>query len=58
MLQELVAGPAGPILFFLLRFADLHGVDLERALTRKLAKNAERYPVDKARGKNLKYTDL
>lgn len=46
------------VLFFVLRFAQRFDIDLGAALAAKLAKNAERYPVDKARGKNLKYTDL
>ena len=46
------------VLFFLLRFAQRFGVDLSQALLDKLDTNAERYPVDKARGKNLKYSDL
>ena len=33
-------------------------VDLGAALEQKLAKDAQKYPVDKARGKNLKYSDL
>jgi NTP pyrophosphatase (non-canonical NTP hydrolase) len=33
-------------------------VDLGAALEQKLAKDAQKYPVDKARGKNLKYSEL
>ncbi len=44
--------------FFLLRFAHLHKIDLEAAVTNKLAKNALKYPVDKARGNNRKYDQL
>ena len=39
---------------FLLRFADLYGFDLTECLTAKLAKNAERYPVETFRGNNEK----
>ena len=45
-------------LFFLLRFSQRVGMDLSLALERQLANNATRYPVDKARGRNLKYTEL
>lgn len=45
-------------LFFLVRFAQRNGIDLSSALDRKLALNAERYPVAKARGSNRKYTEL
>ena len=41
----------------LLLASDLR-VDLAAALAQKLAKDAEKYPVDKARGRNTKYTDL
>jgi dCTP diphosphatase len=33
-------------------------VDLAAALEQKLAKDAKKYPVEKARGKNLKYSEL
>jgi NTP pyrophosphatase (non-canonical NTP hydrolase) len=33
-------------------------VDLGAALEQKLAKDAEKYPVEKARGRNTKYTEL
>ena len=33
-------------------------VDLGAALEQKLAKDAEKYPIDKARGRNTKYTEL
>ena len=34
------------------------GIDLERAVADKLRSNAERYPVDKARGSAKKYDEL
>jgi NTP pyrophosphatase (non-canonical NTP hydrolase) len=46
------------ILFFVLRFAQRFDIDLYRALQAKLKKNALKYPIKKARGRNLKYTDL
>ncbi len=33
-------------------------IDLGEALEQKLAKDALKYPVDKARGRNVKYTEL
>lgn len=38
--------------------ADKYGLDVREIVMAKLAKNAEKYPVDKARGKSDKYTDL
>ena len=46
------------VLFFVLRLAERHGIDLTTAFLRKLAANAERYPVEKARGSNKKYDQL
>lgn len=46
------------MLLYLVRLADVSGVDLVAAANRKLALNAERYPVDKARGSNAKYDKL
>lgn len=43
---------------YLLRLADVLEVDLEAALRDKLALNADKYPVDRARGNARKYTDL
>lgn len=34
------------MLLFLLRFADLNEIDLPAALSSKLMRNGERYPVD------------
>lgn len=46
------------VLFYLVRLADVLGVDLAAAAERKLAQNAQKYPVDKARGSSRKYTEL
>jgi NTP pyrophosphatase (non-canonical NTP hydrolase) len=46
------------VLLYLLRLADRLGIDLADAATRKLAINAEKYPVERARGSNRKYTEL
>lgn len=43
---------------YLLRLADVLGVDLESALTEKVAMNAVKYPVERARSTAVKYTDL
>ena len=38
--------------------ASRQGIDLAAAIRAKLARNAVRYPVEKARGSNLKYNEL
>ncbi len=46
------------VFFFVLRFAQMNQIDLESALKTKMMKNAKKYSVEKAKGKNLKYTQL
>lgn len=43
---------------YLLRLADVLGLDLEAAVIEKSAMNAAKYPVDTARGNAAKYSDL
>ena len=46
------------VLLYLVRLADKLEIDLLSAAKRKMALNAERYPVSKAKGSNRKYTEL
>ncbi len=46
------------VLLYLLRLADKLDVSLLDAAKAKLVLNAEKYPVDKARGSSRKYTEL
>lgn len=46
------------VLYYTLLMAHDLGIDLETALHAKLAKNAEKYPVERARGSSKKYTEL
>mgnify|MGYP000869571485 CR=1 FL=1 len=46
------------VLLYLVRLADRLDVDLLAAARDKIALNAKKYPVDKARGSSRKYTDL
>jgi dCTP diphosphatase len=43
---------------YLLRLSDVLDVDLLVALEKKIALNAERYPIEKARGSSRNYTQL
>ena len=53
-----VADELADVLHSLLLLADDLGVDLAAALEQKLTKDAAKYPVHKAKGKNLKYDEL
>ena len=46
------------VLLYLVRLADRLDVDLEQAAHAKIALNAVKYPVEKARGSAKKYHDL
>ena len=42
---------------YLLRIAEVLEIDLIDATNRKIDLNAQKYPVEKARGSNARYTD-
>ena len=46
------------VLIYALRLASVSGVNVIEVLEVKLAKNAEKYPVDKSKGSVRKYSDL
>ena len=46
------------VLYFLLRFAETNGIELFTDLQNKLEQNRRKYPVEKCRGRNLKYDEL
>lgn len=46
------------VVIYALEFANIAGIDLAGAIEAKLAVNARKYPVEKARGRSDKYTDL
>jgi NTP pyrophosphatase (non-canonical NTP hydrolase) len=57
-IREEIEDELADVLFFLLRFSQRFDVDLDKALLRKLEKSERKYPVEKAKGKNTKYTKL
>jgi len=46
------------ITYYVLRIADMMDIDLEKAVWDKMKKNADKYPVSKAKGNAKKYTEL
>ena len=56
--REAIGDELADVLFFALRFAARFDFDLAQALARKIEKNARKYPVEKARGRNVKYDAL
>lgn len=55
---EAVRKELADVLIYLVRLADKLDVDLVQAAREKLAENAAKYPVEKAKGSSRKYTDL
>lgn len=53
-----VALELADVLLYLVRLADVLDIDLADAARRKMQINAQRYPVDKARGRSEKYDRL
>jgi NTP pyrophosphatase (non-canonical NTP hydrolase) len=45
------------VLFFILRFSEKYNIDLSDELKKKLEKNAQKYPIEKAKGSNKKYSE-
>ncbi len=54
----MVAEEAADVLICLLNLCDKHGIDLAAAVEAKLAKNAQRYPVEASRGRLEKSGEL
>jgi NTP pyrophosphatase (non-canonical NTP hydrolase) len=55
---EAVRDEIADVALYLVRLASVLDVDLNEAVTQKLKKNAEKYPVSKARGNHKKYDQI
>ncbi len=56
--REKIAEELADIVIYALEFANATGLDLAGAIEAKMAANAKKYPVEKARGRADKYTEL
>ncbi len=56
--DKAIADEIADIALYLIRLSDVLGIDLSEAISRKLAENAEKYPIEKSRGNALKYDKL
>lgn len=45
------------IVIYSLQFANVAGIDLAKAIQSKMAENAKKYPVEKAKGNSAKYNE-
>lgn len=53
-----VSDELADVLYWVLLIANDLEIDLTKAVSSKLAKNNQKYPVEKARGSHRKYTEL
>lgn len=56
--NEKIAEELADVLLYSLLMADVTGLDVKEIMLKKLAKNCEKYPVEKAYGSSKKYTEL
>lgn len=56
--MDMVSQEIADVMMYLLRLADVLSIDLQQAVDQKMIINAEKYPIEKARGNASKYTDL
>ena len=53
-----IADELADVVIYALEFANITGLDLTAAIETKMAANAEKYPVEKSRGRSDKYNEL
>jgi NTP pyrophosphatase (non-canonical NTP hydrolase) len=53
-----IADELADVVIYALEFANMTGLDVAAAIEAKMAANAKKYPVEKARGRSDKYTEL
>lgn len=57
-LQKAIEEELADVVIYALEFANQANVDLAAAIEAKMEQNAVKYPVEKARGRSVKYTEL
>ncbi len=53
-----IAEELADVVIYALEFANMTGLDVSAAIEAKMSANAQKYPVEKARGRADKYTEL
>ena len=53
-----IADELADVVIYAIEFANVTGLDISAAIQAKMAANAKKYPVEKARGRSDKYTEL
>ena len=55
--RQKVGEEVADVFYVLLRFAQINNFDLSDELDKKMKKNNEKYPIEKAKGSNKKYNE-
>lgn len=56
--REKIEEELSDVIIYALEFANMTGVDVAAAIERKMAANAVKYPIEKAKGRSVKYDEL
>lgn len=56
--REEISEEVADIVYFILRFAERYDIDLSKELQKKINKNSKKYPIEKSKGLNKKYSEL
>ena len=57
-LRSKVEEELADVFIFAIEFANMTGIDIATIINNKMKLNAEKYPVEKAKGCSVKYTEL
>ena len=57
LVVEKISFELSDVLFWVLRLADRYGIDLSDSFRKKMVLNEQKYPVEKVKGDNRKYTE-
>lgn len=56
--REEIGEELADVLYWVLLLSNDLNIDISKAFVRKLVKNAEKYPIEKAKGVSVKYNEL
>lgn len=56
--KEDIGEELADVLYWVILNAHYLDIDLQKAVEKKLEKNAQKYPIEKAKGQHTKYTEL
>ncbi|UAL08264.1 MAG: nucleotide pyrophosphohydrolase [Candidatus Methanogranum gryphiswaldense] len=56
-MREKICDEFADVMYFALRFAQMNKIDVYDALSNKIGKNEEKYPVEKSKSNNKKYDE-